>query len=565
MLEQLRAVFSRKGYEKRPKVYILGAAVTLVVVYIAYTSFGKSDAEALYTLSKVEKETITTYVSAAGQVVVKNQIDLKPQSSNNITSIRVSVGQSVKQGQVLATLDQRATLIGLKQSEASLLSAKASFKKVSDGATENDLLSLQSALDNSKISLTTSKQNAVTKINEVYTQVSDIITTKTNVFFLTPNTSPTLSIPGYPLNNQVLQSSIDLSRREFNTELPLWKSRVNTLSVNGDVSGELKNSLEVLQKTATYLDGLLSALNANTASDSTVNGYRSTVSSARSTVSSLISSIIVTEQSIASAESSLRQAQASYDAKKEPPTAEDITIAQASLTNAEAGYLNAQNNYANTVITAPFDAVVGAVNGRVGDQSSAGTAMFTLITSNQLADISFNEVDATKIKVGQKATLTFDAVPELVIAGTVSEVSPLGAVSSGVVSYGVKVSLDTKDDRIKPGMSVNANIITGIRENVLAVPNEAVKLQARSSYIEVPTSLIESSSSTLVQTLPEGVRQSVVTVGVSNDTTTEIVSGIEEGEWIVTKTVTQTTSDARTAQQSGFSALGGGGARGLGR
>jgi HlyD family secretion protein len=281
-------------------------------------------------------------------------------------------------------------------------------------------------------------------------------------------------------------------------------------------------------------------------------------------VSSLISSVIATQQSLSSSESSLRQAQASYDLKKAPPTEDDIIIAQAQLTNAEATYLNAQNTYSNTVVTAPFDAVVGAVNAKIGDQASAGTAMFTLITSNQLADIALNEVDATKVHLGQKATLTFDAVPDLILAGTVSEVSPLGAVSQGVVSYSVKVSLDTLDSRVKPGMSVNANIITGIKEDVLVVPNEAVKSQARTSYVEVPYDGFTSASTSPVVTLPTAPSRVTVTVGVSNDSSTEIVSGLTLGDWVVVKTTKPgTTTQTRTTQQTGFSALGG--SRGLGR
>jgi HlyD family secretion protein len=252
--------------------------------------------------------------------------------------------------------------------------------------------------------------------------------------------------------------------------------------------------------------------------------------------------------------------------KKAPPTEGDLTIAQAQVTNAEASYLNAQNNYANTVITAPFDAVVGAVGVKVGDQANSSTAAFTLITANQMVDLSFNEVDATKLKQGQKATLTFDAIPDLVLAGTVAELSPLGTVTQGVVSYNVKISLDTGDDRVRPGMSVNANIITNVRENVLSLPSEAVKSQGTQSYVEVPSGAFTSASSTPVVTLPTLPSRASVTVGISNDSSTEIVTGLSEGDWVVIKTTTTGTKKTTAAtQQSGFSALGGGATRGLGR
>jgi HlyD family secretion protein len=228
-----------------------------------------------------------------------------------------------------------------------------------------------------------------------------------------------------------------------------------------------------------------------------------------------------------------------------------------------ANYLNAQNNYANTVITAPFDAVVGAVGVKIGDQANSATSAFTLITANQMVDLSFNEVDATKLKLGQKATLTFDAIPDLVLAGTVAELSPLGTVTQGVVSYNVKIGLDTGDDRVKPGMSVNANIITSVRENVLAVPSEAVKSQGTQSYVEVPLTAINSASTTPVVALASSPTRMIVSVGISNDTSTEVTNGLQEGDWVVIKTTTTgAKKTAATTQQSGFSALGGG-ARGV--
>ena len=102
-----------------------------------------------------------------------------------------------------------------------------------------------------------------------------------------------------------------------------------------------------------------------------------------------------------------------------------------------------------------------------------------LITKQKIAEISLNEVDAAKVKVGQKVTLTFDAIDGLSITGEVSEIDALGTVSQGVVTYGVKIAFDTQDERVKSGMSVSAAIITDVKQNVLLVPNAAVKSNER--------------------------------------------------------------------------------------
>src|SRR6185503_5946600 len=107
-------------------------------------------------------------------------------------------------------------------------------------------------------------------------------------------------------------------------------------------------------------------------------------------------------------------------------------------------------------VRAPFSGTIAKLSVDKGDQASSGTTVATIISKNQIADLSLNEVDAAKVTVGQKATLTFDAVEDLSIAGAVASVDTLGTVSQGVVSYVVKIQFTTQDERVKPGMSVNA-------------------------------------------------------------------------------------------------------------
>ena len=188
-----------------------------------------------------------------------------------------------------------------------------------------------------------------------------------------------------------------------------------------------------------------------------------------------------------------------------------------------------------------------------GDNVSSGASIGTFITKNQVAEITLNEVDATKVKVGQKATLTFDAVDGLTITGTVVQVDLVGTVSQGVVSYKVKIGFDTQDDRVKSGMSVSSSVITDTRQNVVIVPTSAVKSNSDgSSYVEIPGTTPTSVPS-----------QQTVEVGLSDNTNSEIISGLKEGDQVVTKTVTTTATKTTTAK-SATSLLGGGRAVGGG-
>ncbi|MDP1629176.1 MAG: efflux RND transporter periplasmic adaptor subunit, partial [bacterium] len=126
-----------------------------------------------------------------------------------------------------------------------------------------------------------------------------------------------------------------------------------------------------------------------------------------------------------------------------------------------------------------------------------------------------------------------------------AEIDTIGTVTQGVVNYNVKISFDTQDERVKPGMSVSAAVITDIKQNVLLVSNSAIKSSGSGQYVEV-----------LVNNAPQS--RSVET-GLSNDTMSEIISGLEEGEKVVTQTITGNTSTQTGTQNSGLRIPGMGG------
>ena len=192
----------------------------------------------------------------------------------------------------------------------------------------------------------------------------------------------------------------------------------------------------------------------------------------------------------------------------------------------------------------------------VGQSVSSGTTLGTAITDQQVANVTLNEVDVAKVALGDKATLTFDAVSGLTITGTVSEIDTVGTVSQGVVNYTVKISLDTSDSRIKSGMSVSANIATAVHQDVVMVPSSAVKTSNGASYVLTVPASTPVSTTTTGQTLATTPTQTTVQVGISDGTDTEITSGISDGDKSVTKTVI-TTSTATTTAPSATSLLGG--------
>jgi multidrug efflux pump subunit AcrA (membrane-fusion protein) len=184
-----------------------------------------------------------------------------------------------------------------------------------------------------------------------------------------------------------------------------------------------------------------------------------------------------------------------------------------------------------------------------------------MIGSQQSAVLSLDEVDAAKIKLGQKATLTFDAVDGLTLTGTVTGVDTLGTVTQGVVTYDVTISLDSQDARVKPGMTVSAAIITDTAVDVITVPSSAVKTINGTTYVQVFNPALSASTTSATGGIASATppKNLPVTTGISDDTDTEILSGLREGEQVVVRTsTTATATAARTTTTTAGAARGGG-------
>lgn len=232
-----------------------------------------------------------------------------------------------------------------------------------------------------------------------------------------------------------------------------------------------------------------------------------------------------------------------------------ISQAQSALSSSWLSYL--QNS---STIVAPTSGVVSNLTVAEGVAITSSSNTSSSISSQELgkvtvpgahlqATVSLSEIDSVNVKPDQKATLTLDAFSGKTFTGKVLIVDTNGAVSSGVTTYPTVISFDDSLPNIYPNMAVTANIITSVKDNVILVPSGAVQT---------------SGGQTTVQILKNGQVTSVdVTAGDSNDTETEIVSGVNDGDVVVTGTASS-ASTSQTGTSSPFGALGGRGIGGFG-
>jgi len=313
-----------------------------------------------------------------------------------------------------------------------------------------------------------------------------------------------------------------------------------------------------------------------------------------------VSSSNSVSSSLASAQSSLTSALQSYSsntASISGGTSLAVQSAEISLAKAKQSLADAQEALADYSVRAPFDGTIAEVDVQKFDQASGAVA--TLITNESYASITLNEADIASVRDGEPATLTFDAIEGLTIDGTVAQVNQVGTVSQGVTTYDVEIGFDTQDARVKPGMTVNASIVTASKQDAIVVPSSAIKTQNGMSYVEVATlaapqeapsnasaganatmknasstrsfrdGMGSSSASTTfsggqgaftrTQTVPVDsvtIRRVPVTTGIVSDTMTEIASGLSVGQMVVSQSLN--ASGESTATSGGLFGLFGG-------
>ena len=232
-----------------------------------------------------------------------------------------------------------------------------------------------------------------------------------------------------------------------------------------------------------------------------------------------------------------------------------IAQQQAVIAGLEAAVRQAQQDLDDTVLRAPVDGTVSALNGAVGEYVAASSGTSALAPGSDAAIpgtggvsaasatsavarpggtqflvldgvdtfqvvVPFAEADASRIAAGQNVDVTFDAIPDLTRRGTILGVAPAAIASSGVIGYYVTVLLTETDPRLRNGQTAQAAVHTDELRDVTAVPNSAVRREAGQTTVTVVG--------------PGGIERTVpFQAGVVGDTLTQVVSGLTVGDQVV--------------------------------
>lgn len=226
---------------------------------------------------------------------------------------------------------------------------------------------------------------------------------------------------------------------------------------------------------------------------------------------------------VAGARSSVAQAQAALNMLLEGPLDVDLELAELQIEQAELSVAWARVALGDAEIRAPYDGTVADLLIEESELIGMGVPAIVLIDDSELhLDVFVDEIDIAQVSVGQPASILLDSLPEADITGMVTYVAPHATIQGGVVSYLVRITLDPMDNPLRPGMTATAEIVTQTLEDVLLVPNWAVRLDRTTGEAFVN-----------VQRESDVVEEIRIELGMHGDEYSEVVSGLEEGDVVV--------------------------------
>jgi HlyD family secretion protein len=445
-------------------------------------------------------------VLATGQVVSNTDLNLSFNSSGIVKSIKVLVGDKVKAGQVLATLEQGTAAANLTSARGSLAAANAKLKKVMEG-TEVTLAKI--AIDSAKINYENTKKTQETLVKNAYNNLLNstfgVSSYSSSDNYISPTVSGTYNLSK---EGQIIVE-IDLNDSFFQTHgLITTEGNVSTTTPQPIGSSGLYIQFPS-NETLNFTDWVIEIPNKKATDYLTnYNAYQSALETQ--------------QNALDQASALVDQRQVEYNSKLTSSIGSDVDIAQAEVLSAQGQVEQALAKYNDTQIKAPADGTITSVEIKLGELASAlEKAIVLQDVSNMYIESNINEANIVGLTVGMPVEITFDAFGvDKIFQGKIISLDPSSTLISGVVNYKIKVSVEQVQD-LRPGMTANMTIKVKEKDKVIAVPSRSILTNKDGSKT---IRIITNSKKKKYQESP-------ITTGLNGDGgLVEVTSGLSVGD-----------------------------------
>lgn len=397
----------------RKKVAIAGVSAVALVAVAAFYFLGSRTATPQYMTAKVERGNLRNTVTATGALQAVTTVQVGSQASGTISALYADFNSVVKKGQVVAQLDPSVAKAQVDQSRANLQQARASLQQA------------QAAVANSRAGVSDAQAKALAARSTVQNSQAGVSGAEANLAVLKAQQDDALSF--LKQQEALVQSGVIAQR-----ELDVAKTSYRTAQARYDQAVAQLNQAKL------------------------------------STQSAASSGVAQSQAQVQQSQAQVQQSQA------------QVLQAQAQVQQAQAALQLAEVNLSHTTITSPIDGVVVSRDVNVGQTVAASLSAPTLFTiANDLTQMqiiaNIDQADIGLVEQAKSVKFSVDAFPGKDFDGQIQQMRLNPQNVQNVVTYNVVIDVNNPDQKLKPGMTANLIITIDERNNVLKVPNAALR------------------------------------------------------------------------------------------
>lgn len=433
---------------------------------------------------RITRGDLVVSVSATGSIVPQAEAHLTFDLPGKVEQVWVEVGDAVQAGDELARLDDANLSFQVRQAEAALSSAQAQLDQLQAGPRPAEVAVAEANLDAARATVA----GAIAQYDQLEADATwaEISAAKAQVAAATAQ-------------QKVARDTHDKTMECRTVKLPTGETQ------------EVCPGLGMAEEHARY--NLHAADEALTSAQAQLNQLLAGARPEQLAIASANISATIAQQDAA---------QAQLDLLLEGVSVHQIAAARAGVDQATVALETAQAELEKTTLVAAFDSVVTAVNVREGEMAPPTLPAIALADVSELQIVvDVDEIDVARIVEGQEVILSVDALPDETISGHVERIAPAASQVGGVVVYRVTIVLSETNLPLRIGMSATAAITIERLEEVLLVPNWAIRIDR------------ETGNTFVNLWRGDAVQEVEVEIGVRGEDMSQVLSGLKEGDEVI--------------------------------
>jgi len=506
-MEKNKQSFFKRIIKKKRTWIILG----ILLIACGYFIFKPTD-NSKNTVSDFAKYAdLKETVLATGQVTSETDLNLSFNTNGIVKSIKVQVGDKVKTGQIIATLDQGGVKASLTSARGALASANARLQKTLDGASSEEISLAKIALLNAQNDYENTKNTQDTLVSSAYNNLLNSTPEAVPSGGTSDYTAPTIS-GNYNLNKEGT-IVLTLSYAGNSTHFSVSGLTTGDGIITATTSQPIGNSGLYIKFPSTsnisFTDWVITIPNIKAVNYLTnYNAYQSVLKNK--------------DSSLSQAQALIDQRTAELALKQAAARQSDIDLAKADIISAEGQLESAQAKYEDTVIRAPADGTITQIDIKTGELAQAlKEAIILQDISNIYLETNNNEANIASLNIGMPIDVTYDAFgSNKIFKGVITKIDPSSTLVSGVVNYKVTASVE-QEKGIKPGMTANMTIKAEEKDHILVVPSRAILTDKNGN----------KTIRLVANTKTKEFKEVPVVTGMEGDGgMVEVVNGLKEGD-----------------------------------